>query len=221
MPRIVDLSLPLQAGQHGVEFEARSTHLEHGLQTTLLHLYSHAGTHMDAPHHFLEAGLAMEKLDLGKCVGPATVVDLSFIGPRGLITVEHLAPYADRIGPGARLLLRTDWSTHADLPDYRIDFPRVSLALAEWLGARQIALLGIEPPSVADMANRDELFAVHQTLLRAEIVIVEGLTNLSALRQEEVTFIALPLKLEGGDGSPVRAIAIEGDLPDTRSAAES
>jgi len=219
MPRIVDLSLPLRTGQHGVEFEARSTHREQGWQTTLLHLYSHAGTHMDAPHHFLETGLAMDMLDLEKCVGPAIVLDLSFINPRGLITVEHLAPHAARIGLGTRLLLRTDWSTHADLPDYRTDFPRVSLALAEWLGARHIALLGVEPPSVADMANRDELVAVHQTLLQAGIVVVEGLTNLRALRQEEITFVALPLKLEGGDGSPVRAIGIEEGLPGANAAA--
>jgi kynurenine formamidase len=69
--------------------------------------------------------------------------------------------------------------------------------------------LGVEPPSVADVENKEELTAVHQALLRAEIVIVEGLANLDALQQEEVTFIALPLKLQGGDGSPVRAIAIE------------
>ena len=58
------------------------------------------------------------------------------------------------------------------------------------------------------------MFPVHQILLAAGIVIVEGLTNLDQLKQEQVTFIALPLKVEGGDGTPVRAIAIEGDLAD-------
>jgi arylformamidase len=215
MPRIVDLSLPLRTGETGVEFELQSSHQTQGLQTTLLHLFSHAGTHLDAPYHFLNTGLTLEGLDLGKCIGPAIVADLSSIEPRGLINVEHLAAYADRITPGSRLLLRTDWSTRAGLPEYRIDFPRVSLALAEWLCERRIALLGVEPPSVADMANREELIAVHQTLLRSEIVIVEGLTNLSVFQQDQITFIALPLKLVGGDGSPVRAIGIEGDLSST------
>ncbi len=64
---------------------------------------------------------------------------------------------------------------------------------------------------MADVNSKEELTVVHQALLGAEIVIVEGLANLDALRQKEVTFIALPLKLEGGDGSPVRAIAIEDD----------
>jgi len=193
----------------GVDFEDRTTIDGKGWNTTILHLYSHAGTHMDAPYHFVQEGKTLENLVLEKCVGPAHVIDLTFVKPRDVITVEHLAPYAEKIGPGARVLLKTGWSTHADSPEYRSHLPRVSLPLAEWLAEREIALLGVEPPSVADVNNKEELMAVHQALLRAEIVIVEGLANLDALRQEEVTFIALPLKLQGGDGSPVRAIAIE------------
>ncbi len=146
---------------------------------------------------------------LEQCVGPALVIDLTFVMPRELITVEHLAPYADKIGRGARLLLKTGWSAHVDTPEYRSHLPRISLPLAEWLADRKIALLGVEPPSVADVNNKEELTSVHQALLQAGIVIVEGLANLTSLRQHEVTFIALPLKLEGGDGSAVRAIAIE------------
>lgn len=211
MSRIVDLSLTLRPDVRGVSFEPRSTVADRGWNTTMLRLYSHAGTHLDAPHHFIDGGRTMEALDLEKCVGPARVIDLTFLKPRDLITVEHLAPYADRIGPGTRLLLKTGWSTHADLPDYRTHFPRVSLPLARWLAERKIALLGVEPPAVADVNDAEELITIHRTLLGAEIVIVEGLANLDALTQEEVTFIALPLKLEGGDGSPVRAIAVEED----------
>jgi len=177
----------------------------------MLHLYSHAGTHLDAPHHFIDGAQTMERLELEKCAGRARVVDLTVLEPRDLITVEHLAPYADRIESGTRLLLRTGWSAHADLPDYRTHFPRVSLSLARWLARRGIVLLGVESPAVAALTPPEELISVHRTLLGAEIVIVEGLANLDALKQEEVTFIALPLRLEGGDGSPVRAIAIEED----------
>jgi kynurenine formamidase len=210
--RIVDLSLTLRPGMRGVDYADRSTFAREGWCTRTLHLYSHAGTHMDAPCHFVEAGAGLEMVALEKCVGPAWVIDLSFLKPRELITVEHLAPYADKVVPGARLLFKTGWSVHADMPDYRTSFPRVSLLLAEWLVERQVALLGVEPPSVADLDNREELIGVHQVLLSAGMVIVEGLTNLDALHQEQVVFVALPLKVERGDGSPVRAIAIEGDL---------
>jgi kynurenine formamidase len=209
MSRIVDLTLTMRPGMRGVDFDAKSTIDGKGWNTTLLHLYSHAGTHMDAPYHFVAQGDTLENLVLEKCIGRARVVDLTFVKPRDLITVEHLAPYAEKIGAGSRILLKTGWSIRADSPEYRSHLPRVSLPLAKWLAERQIALLGVEPPSVADVNSKEELTAVHQALLGAEIVIVEGLANLDALRQEEVTFIALPLKLEGGDGSPVRAIAVE------------
>jgi kynurenine formamidase len=195
----------------GFDLEVRTTSEGKGWNTTTLHLYSHAGTHLDAPYHFLDQGAKLDAVLLEQCMGPALVIDLTSLKPRELITVEHLAPYADKIGPGTRLLLKTGWSTHVDTPKYRSHLPRVSLALAEWLAERKVALLGVEPPSVADVNNKEELTAVHQALLKAGVVIVEGLANLTSLRQNEVTFIALPLKLEGGDGSPVRAIAIEED----------
>ncbi len=211
--RIVDLSLTLRPGMQGVQYEDQSTFASKGWHTRLLHLHSHAGTHLDAPAHFLQGGLTLENLSLEKCIGPAWVIDLSFLKPSELITVDHLAPHAHKVTAGARLLLRTGWSAHAAMPDYRTSFPRVSLPLAEWFAQRSIALLGVETPAVASMDDREELISVHQTLLRAEIVIVEGLANLDALSKYHVTFIALPLKLEGGDGSPVRAVAIENDLP--------
>ncbi|MFL2540789.1 MAG: cyclase family protein, partial [Candidatus Latescibacterota bacterium] len=99
-------------------------------------------------------------------------------------------------------------------PTYREELPRISLALAEFLAAKLVALIGVEPPSVAAVDDLEEVAAVHRTLLGAGVVIVEGLCNLDQLTQEQVTFIALPLKVEDGDGTPVRAIAIEGDLAD-------
>ena len=70
-------------------------------------------------------------------------------------------------------------------------------------------ILGVEPPSVADVNNKEELTRIHKILLGANITIVEGLTNLGALTREKVFFIAAPLKIENGDGGPCRAFAIE------------
>ena len=77
---------------------------------------------------------------------------------------------------------------------------------------KQVAVLGVEPPSVADVNNPAELTEVHQVLFRGGVLIVEGLANLDQLTQSEVEFIALPLRILGGDGCPVRAIAIEHPL---------
>lgn len=205
--RIVDLTLTHYHGMRGVQIQPNTTIAEDGFNTTNLTLYSHAGTHMDAPRHFIDGGRTIDRLDLEKCVGPALVLDLSHKTPNSLITVADLAAYADQITPGARLLLRTDWDLHAEQPDYRTSFPRISPELAAWLVEREVWLIGLEMPSVASLQDKEELTLVHQTLLRGEVVIVECLANLRQL-PPQVTFVALPLKIQSGDGSPIRAIAI-------------
>lgn len=211
MARIVDLSLTLREGMRGVEFETARTLQEDGWNARTLKLYSHAGTHMDAPKHFFHNGGTIDAVPLQACIGPARVLDLTFLRPRESITVEHLQPWTDKIAAGDRLLFNTGWSAHVRQDDYRTHFPRLSCALAKSLAQRRIALIGIDTPSVADLSNIDELTEVHRTLLGAGIVIVEELTNLGQLQHEIVQFIALPLKIEGGDSAPVRAIAIEQD----------
>lgn len=209
--RIVDLTLTHYHGMRGVEIHPNTTIAEEGFNTTNLKLYSHAGTHMDAPRHFIDGGRTIDRLDLEKCVGPALVIDLSHKAPNSLMTVEDLAQHAAQIGPGTRLLLRTDWDLHAEQSDYRTSFPRISVELATWLVERGVWLVGLEMPSVASLQDKEELTVVHQTLLRGEVVIIECLANLRDL-PPRVTFMALPLKIQAGDGSPIRAIAVIEDV---------
>ena len=208
MPQqIIDLTLTTYHGMRGVEISPNTSTMQEGYNTTLLHLYSHASTHADAPRHFLNDGKTLEAVDLQKCVGPALVIDVTHRAPNDLITVADLGQRAADVMPGSRVLLHTGWSSHAELPDYRTHFPRISRELAHWLVAKGVWLVGVEMPSVASIQDKVELTEVHQILLGAEIVIVECLTNLHLL-PAEVFLIALPLKIKGGDGSPVRAVAL-------------
>lgn len=206
-PRIVDLTLTAYDGMRGVEISPNTSIEQEGYNTTNLKLYSHAGTHADAPRHFLNDGKTLDHVDLTKCVGPALVFDLQAKAPNSLITVADLGERAESIQHGSRVLLATGWDAHAELPDYRTSFPRISRELARWLVERGVWLVGMEMPSVASLQDRQELTDVHQILLRGEVVIVECLTNLRTL-PPEVFFIALPLKIQGGDGSPLRAAAL-------------
>jgi kynurenine formamidase len=207
--RIIDLSLPINPQMRGVEIQPARRLATDGWNATTLTLYSHAGTHMDAPVHFLEEGRTIDQQPLEACIGPAQLIDLSQVQPRELIGVEHLLEYHDVVSPGSRLLLRTDWHLRFGTEAYRDELPRISLDLARWLVERQVACVGVEPPSVADVNNMRELTDVHQTLFRGNVLIVEGLANLNQITQAVVQFIALPLFVTGGDGTPVRAIAIE------------
>ncbi len=215
MAHIIDLTLTLRPGMRGVEFEKLHTVNEHGWNSRMLHLYSHAGTHMDAPLHFAAGDGTIDRIPLEHCFVPAWMIDLTGIKPKGLITVGHLGAVANLVRPDDGLLLKTGWSKYVDQPQYyRDSFPRISQELAQWCVERRVRLLGIEQPSVADVNSLAEVTLIHRILLSHNIVIVEGLTNLMALREERVLFGAVPLKIEGGDGSPCRAFAIEGAAED-------
>ncbi|QDU91680.1 Kynurenine formamidase [Pirellulimonas nuda] len=206
--RVIDLSRPIDNQMPGVAISPAKTIAKEGWNATTLSLYSHAGTHIDAPRHFIDGAAPLDAQDLAVCVGPAKLIDLTPVEPAELITVARLSDWADRIEAGDRLLLRTDWSLRYPAPEYRDALPRISLELAEWLVAKRVALVGVEPPSVADVNNMRELTDVHQALFRGGVTIVEGLVGLDRLVGHEFELIALPLKIAGGDGSPIRAVAV-------------
>ncbi|NNE00767.1 MAG: cyclase family protein [Pirellulaceae bacterium] len=206
---MIDLSLPITNEMPGVQIEVDRVLERDGWNATNLNFYSHCGTHMDAPCHFLPGGRSLDQQDLDVVCGTAIIVDLTPAEPRQLITIDDLEPVADRVSPGCRLLFRTDWYRRYGTPAYRDELPRISLPLAQWLVDQKVSLIGVEPPSVADVNNLSEVTEVHQTLFRGDVVIVEGLCHLDQIQSPTVQFIALPLKIIGGDGSPLRAIAID------------
>jgi kynurenine formamidase len=214
MTRLIDLTLTFRRGMRGVDWDIARTVERDGFSARTLHLYSHAGTHMDAQTHFAAGPETIDQIPLERCTGPAWVVDVRGLQPRALIDVSHLGAIAAQFEPGDSLLLRTGWCVYVEQPQiYRDGLPRISEPLAQWCVERQVKLLGVEPPSVADVTNLAELTRIHRILLEGGVTIVEGLAKLDELRQPKVWFAALPLKIEGGDGCPCRAFAIEGTLP--------
>lgn len=204
--RIIDLTMTLRLGMRGVDWEQAKAVEVDGWNARTLHLYSHAGTHMDAQTHFAAGPGTIDVTPLERCMGPAWVVNLESIEDKTSITIEHLGEIATKFQPGDSLLLRTGWSRYIDHPTrYRDCFPRISEELARWCVANQVNVLGVEPPSIADVNNMGELTSIHKILLGASITIVEGLTNLDQISSEKVFFVAAPLKIEGGDGCPCRA----------------
>jgi arylformamidase len=209
--KIIDLSLDIEHGSPTFPLDPKTGVLVHHIiksmkyNITQLILSTHLGTHLDAPFHFFDEGRTVDRLDLEKCVGPARVVRLEGIRPGSSITVEHFQGYERAFAPGARVILNTGWYKYFPRDAYFAEMPGITLDCARWIADREIATLGLDLPGV----NPTEWEEVHKIILGREIVIVEGLTNLDAIRGEEVFFIALPLKIKGRDGSPVRAVAIE------------
>ncbi len=193
----------------GVAIESAKTLAVDGWNATTLHLYSHSGTHMDAPLHFGVNKQTIDKLPTERLISEAWVVNLTHIKPKEEILVSHLDTIVNDFIPGQSIILHTNWSLKLGTAAYRDDLPRISVELANWCGEKKVNILGVEPPSVADVNNIDEVTEIHHMLMKNDIIIVEGLCNLEQITSQKVTLIALPLKVEGGDGAPSRVIALQ------------
>jgi len=176
------------------------TDMERGDPCTvsLLEMGAHAGTHMDAPAHFVRGGSGIDQMPLDAGVGSARVIG---IRDRGSIKADDLVRH--RLRHGERVLFKTRNSARCwDTGRFVEDFVYISPGAARYLTERQVRLVGVDYLSVgafgADGAE------THQALLKAGIWIIEGL-NLRRVRPGRVQLVCLPLKIAGADGAPARA----------------
>ena len=196
--RIFDLTRPVQPdmpvypGDPPVRFHPHAALQADGYRVTEISLGTHAGTHLDAPAHFLSEGATVDRLPLEKLVGSAWVVDHD--------DTEF------RITAGARVLIRSGWSARWSEADYFTRFPALSPAMIEELARAPASLIGLETPSLHPDPEEDARY--HRLLLEAGVVIVENLVGLERLPRH-VFLTALPLPLAGADGSPCRVVAFD------------
>ena len=201
---LISETLPVWPGDPPVRI-TQPQHLERGDEATVSHLEmgAHTGTHVDAPAHFIAGGATMEALDLNLLVGPALVVHAL---EADALTAEVLEGLD--IPPGTqRVLFRT---RNSDLwargeTAFARDFVAVTADGARWLVERDVRLIGVDYLSVAPFGDA---VPTHETLLRAGVVIVEGL-DLSRIAPGIYQLVCLPLKIAGAEGAPARAILME------------
>src|SRR5205807_9649597 len=165
----------------------------------------HNGTHADARFHFDTNAESIEKVPLDTYLGRATVVDLSQTFSKStekhLITREDLRPHAEEIAATSRLLVKTSrWSDSTIFPN-RI--PVIAANVPAWLQKNGVKLLGLDLPSMDEIDSKS--LQNHHALAHADIAIVESL-DLSEVAPGIYNLAALPLKIAGGDGAPMRAI---------------
>lgn len=209
---IIDLTLALRPGMRGFAIEPKHRLERDGWNSSTLDLYSHAGTHMDAPVHFGCGPTTIDQWPIDRFLGPAVRVDLRPVEPGELIDLDRLGSLASGFPRGHSLVLQTGWSEHVDDPAiFRDGLPRIAEDLARWCVDNAVNILGVEAPSVADVNNLDEVTRIHTILLSGGVIIVEGLCNLDALPGNHFTLGAFPLRIENGDGCPCRAFAMSHD----------
>ena len=161
---------------------------------------THAGTHADMPSHFITDGATNDTVNLSHFYGSAKLFRLS---PTTHITEKDLAPL--NIEAGDIILLDTGQSPQMSKPKLDTNFIALAPCAAEYLAAKKIKTLGIDCLSVDPYGSPN--FPAHMVLLGNGITIIEGLV-LDAVPVGTYILSALPLKIQGGDGSPVRAVLI-------------
>jgi len=159
---------------------------------------THFLTHLDAPLHFIEGGASTAGIPPERLIGPALVISVE--GPA--VLPRHIPESVQ----GMSLLFRTRHSSAWDSGAYDRDHVYVGPAAAETMVARGVNLAGIDYLSVDPFG--DEQYPAHRILLGNGVLILEGL-DLAAAPPGRYTLVALPLKISGGDGSPVRAVLID------------
>ena len=191
----------------------------------------HGGTHVDAPVHFGEGRSSVDAIPLDRLLGPAIVVDATAACERDRdhqIGVAELAAFEAEHGPipeGAIVLLRTGFSRFwPERAAYlgtdergagavaKLHFPGLDPDAARWLAdERRIAAVGIDTASIDFGASRS--FDTHQVLARSETPAFENVARLDALPATGAFVVALPMKIRGGSGAPLRIVAIVPDRP--------
>ena len=170
-----------------------------------LTLYSHTGTHIDAPAHIIAGTPTLDQLPLKQFCDRACVLDCTR-SDAATVTLTDLHRRADLIRAHAFVILHTGWSRYWGQQRYFSGYPVLSGSAARWLADQGLTGIGVDAIS-ADPAGSTRL-AVHTILLGAGMVIVENLTNLAMVPDASFLFSCLPLKIKDADGSPVRAVAM-------------
>jgi kynurenine formamidase len=191
----------------------------------------HGGTHLDAPVHFAQGRWSVEQIPLDRLVGEAAVVDVSAAcaaQPDYQVSVADLTAWEQAHGPlsaGAIVLIRTDYSRRwPDAERYlgtsergeaavpNLHFPGLHPDAARWLAeTRRVKAVGIDTASID--YGQSSLFESHRVLYERNIPGLENLTNLDRLPARGASIVALPMKIKGGSGAPLRAIAIVPPTP--------
>lgn len=187
-------------------------------------LPEHGGTHLDAPIHFHRGGVTSDAIDLRRLVTRAVVIDVSArasADPDYRLTVADVTAFErthGRIEPGTAVLLRTGWSSRwPDAKRYlgdatpgdasRLHFPSYGAEAVRLLvGERKVGALGVDVASIDYGASKD--FIVHRIAAEAGVPGFENLTALDQLPATGAIIMALPMKIRGGSGGPLRAVAL-------------
>ena len=209
MSRIYDISVPIRPGglvypgNPEIEISLQQAVAKGaGANVSVIRFGSHTGTHADAARHFFDDGQPVDEIPLDRLIGPALL--LGFADNVRAVGAAELK--AQNLNGHKRILLRTRNSALLSQKDFARDYTYLAPDGAEYLVEKGVELVGIDYLSIEQFHSGHH--RTHRTLLAKSVVILEGL-DLSVPKPGEYQLVCLPLRIEGCDGAPARAVLIE------------
>ncbi len=201
----VTQEMPVFPGTEPPVIVEQCTLAEHGFREKKISLYSHTGTHVDAPSHMIADGCCLDQFPIEKFHGAACIYSQKKKSGN-LITIQDLKPMVSELVKADFLLIATGWDRYWGSKMYFDPFPVLGRDAAEWLLQFGLKGIGLDVISADNIDSTD--FPVHHTLLGNGLVIVENLKNLVSITSVNCMFSCLPLNIQNADGAPVRAMAV-------------
>jgi len=192
-------------GTDAPRLTAVSTHERDGFRETALSVFSHVGTHIDAPAHIVEGGATLDSLPAEQFIGRALVIDCRDLKEDDIITRERLLSYGSRLDGVDFLLFNLGWDKKWGSEDYLRGYPTLDLQAIDLILEKGYKGIGIDAISLDPISGG---LARHKRLFSGRTIInIENLKGLEGLPKQPFSFACLPLKFENSDGAPARAIA--------------
>lgn len=208
--RVIDLThtiaegMPVYPGTEPPVFTAANTCETDGFRETLIRMYSHTGTHIDAPAHIFSGRTALDEFPAGQFVGKALVIDCSDLNSGDRITLDRVTGYGELAKRADFLLFYTGWDRFWGREEYFGDYPYPEDAVLDYILAGNYKGIGFDVIGLDPIGSLD----LHKKLFaEREIINIENLTNLGLCGSELFDFCCLPLKFANSDGASARAVA--------------
>lgn len=207
LTHIISSNMPVYPGTDEPKLELANTYEKNGFKETLLTMFSHTGTHMDAPAHLFSDRTTLDLLPAEQFIGKALVVDCSNLKEGQRITMKYIEAVEEKAKAAEFILFHTGWDKYWGTNSYFGDYPYITEEVADYIIQNKKKGVGFDVIGIDPIW--DENLTIHRKLfLETDIVVIENLTCLDKLGGDLFTFCALPIKYENSDGAPVRAIAI-------------
>ncbi|MBQ6720173.1 MAG: cyclase family protein [Oscillospiraceae bacterium] len=204
LTHVITETMPVYPGTEPPQLETANTYEKDFFKETRMTLFTHTGTHMDPPAHIFPGRTTLDQFPADQFIGKALVIDCRDLREGQFITMEHIRRYGAKASQADFLLFNLGWDKYWGADAYFGNFPCMDMEVLDFILAGNYKGIGIDAISIDPV---DDLTRHRKLFREKDIVNIENLTNLEQCGDDLFWFSCFPLKLSGGDGSPVRAVA--------------